>query len=207
MPDGATRFLRLSDVEIDWYARVPDEVAGDNIMVSGGCAYEEAYAHSYKLAWDRTADTFEHLTGSVPTVLAQTAREARNAVREGEFDQAREILAKAMCHYAVDATTIWHLTRELSGEQHKIGEEDTAKIAERALVVPVKPLKLANPKSLYESTVAACEETVHTQLDRVAAAQVHTHMSDKDLMAEMVNRCASFGLAVFLYAWHYVEKA
>lgn len=208
MPDDAREFLRLSDVELDWYARVPDEVAGDNIFVSGGCAVEEAYGHSYKLSWDRKSDTFEHLTGSVPTVIAQTAREARNAVREGEFDVAREILAKCWSHYAVDAQTLWHLTRELTSEQHRWGEEDIAELAHRLVVTPVTPMKLSDPRSLYRSTIDACEETVRTQLDKVLADQKSdSHLHDRDLMAEMVNRCASFGMAAFLYVWKYVSRA
>lgn len=187
---------------------MPDEIAGDNIFVSGGCAIEEAYAHSYKLAWDRTTDTVSHLTGSAPSVLAETPREARNAVREGEFDVAREILAKAFSHYAVDLTTIWHLTRELSSDQHRIGEEDVAKIAHRALAQPIEPLALPDPKSLYRSAVQVAEDTLRSQLDRVAAdMKADNHLHDRALAAEMIRHCASFGLAVFLYVWRYIERA
>lgn len=208
MPQDAKDFMRLSDLELHLFARQPDEVENDNIAVFGGCSDQEAYAHSYKLSWDRETDTFEHLTGSAPTVIAQTPREARNAVREGDFDRARETLATTMSHYAIDATTIWHLSRELTSDQHRIGEEDIAKKVRKLVRTPVEPLELPTPKSLYRSTIAICEDTVRTQVDRVKADQSKdNHLHDDELIAEMVNRCASFGLSAFLYAWKYVGKA
>lgn len=129
-------------------------------------------------------------------------------MREGEFDVAREALAKLFAHYAVDLTTVWHLTRELSGDQHRIGEEDIAKIAPKALATPITPLVLPDPKSLYRSATKVAEDTVRSQLDRVLADQkADNHLHDKDLMTEMIRHCASFGLACFLYAWRYIERA
>lgn len=208
LPISAKDFLRLSEIELRYYARISDDVDGDNIFVSGGCALEEAHAHSWKMAWDREHDTFEHLTGSVPTVIAQTPREVRNAVHEGDWEAAREGLGKLIGHYTVDSQTIWHLTRELTSEQHRLGEGDIVKVVKKALAPPVEPLWRARPKSLYNATIEESENTLRLQLDRLKAAQAgDDHIHDKDLMVEMVRRCAAFSLSAFLYAWHYLERA
>lgn len=178
-------------------------MAGDNIRVFGGCSEVEAYSHSWKMR--READgTFTHLTGSAPTVISQVPRIARNAVREGRFDEAREHMATLM-HYTVDATTIWHLTRELTADQHRSGEADVAKHVDKLLAHP-GPLPLPDPKSLYLSAVAVAEQTCASQLDRVKAAQDAGHLPDA-LAAEMVQRCADFTLSCLLYAWKFVERA
>lgn len=205
LPRAAQDFLRLSDVELHWYARVPDEVAADNVAVFGGCAIEEAWAHSLKMEWDRSTDTFSTFKGSVATTMAQVPRLARNAVREGRFDEAREHLATAI-HYATDSTTIWHLTHELSADEHRNGEAELVK--QLKLLSHPGPLALPAPKSLYESTISVAEDTVRQQLDRVRAAQEGDGLAkDKDLCAEMLQRCADWSLACVLYAWRFIEKA
>ncbi len=205
LPRAAQDFLRLSEVELDWMARVPDEIAGDNIAVFGGCSEVEAFAHSYKL--EREPDgSFRHLTGSAPTVISQAPRLCRDAVREGQFDEARRHMAMAFSHYAVDSCTIWHLSRELTSEEHRTGEATTAKNL-RLLTHP-GPLPMPDPKSLYRSAIKVCEDTVTQQLDRVKQAQADgSYAKAQDLMAEQLNRCASWGLAVALYTWHFVERA
>lgn len=208
LPRAAQDFLRLSDVELRFWTRCPDEISGDNILVAGGCALEEAHAHSYKL--QRNPDgSFTHLTGSVPTVIAQTTRLARDAVKEGRFDEAREHLGKLL-HFAVDSQTIWHLTRELTSDQHKDGEADIAENV--AVFLPSHEewdaFKLPHPKSLYESTVAACEDTVRQQLDRVKVVQDKGSIAaDPDLCREMLARACGFALACEMYVWKWVASA
>lgn len=204
LPREAQEFLRLSDVELRWYARVPDEIAGDNIAVFGGCSEVEAHSHSWKM--QRNPDgTFTHLTGSAPTTIAEVPRLARNAVRAGRFDEAREHMATLM-HYTVDVTTIWHLTRELTSANHRSGEADVAKRVDKLLAHP-GPLKLPEPKSLYRSVIAVAEETASSQLDRVKQAQADGGHLPDDLAAEMVQRCADFTLACVLYVWPFIARA
>lgn len=198
----------MSDLELHYWSHVPDEVDGDNILVSGGCALEEAFFHSYKLAWDRKADTFTHLTGSGPTVIAETPRLARNASKEGDFDQVREHLARAI-HVATDLTTVWHLTRELGGDLHEEGEAAVAKVVRKVLPAKVEPLLLPKAHSLLQSQVRVSEDTLRAQLDRVRAAQAAKGGlgSDPALVAEMVERCCAWSLTVVGYAWRLVERS
>ena len=202
LPRDYQDFLRLSDVELNWLARVPDEVSGDNIAVFGGCAINEAYAHSWKMDAEH-----HHLTGSVATVLSQAPRLARDAVREGQFDEARRHIGMAFGHYAVDATTIWHLTRDLTADQHRTGEAACARVVAKVLQHP-GPLPLPVPKSLFDSAVQVSADTLDQQFAPVKAAQEGgSYAKDLDLIAAQVNRCAAFGLSVALYIWRYVATA
>jgi len=195
LPRAAQDFLRLSDIELRHWARVPDEQDRDALLVTGCEVGEEAHAHSYKLA----ADGKTHLTGSAPTVIAQAPRECVSAVREGQFDDAREIMVKTMSHYAADLCTPWHVTRELTSDQHTRGEAALGKIT---LPLPLVPATLASPRSLYQSCVAVAEETHALFVDKLAAG-----VSVGDLGNEILAHAAGFGLTVAHYIWHYIERA
>lgn len=195
LPDPARQFLRMSPLELRHWARVPDEQDHDALEQTGCEVGEEAHAHSYKLA----ADGHTHLTGSAPTVIAQSAREAVSAVREGQFDDAREITVKAMAHYAVDICTPWHTTRLLTAEQHRNGEKALAKLT---MPVPVAA-KLLAPRSLYRSAVAAAEETNRLFVARLTAGEDPAGPIGPEILTHAVN----FGLAVGLYLWRWIDRA
>jgi hypothetical protein len=208
LPRAAQEFYRLSDVELRFWSRDPDEVAGDNILVTGCDEEQEQYAHSYKL--ERQSDgALKHLVGSAPTVIGQTTRLCRNAVREGRFEEARKH-AGLLMHYAADLTTIWHLTRELTATQHKEGEGQIARALDR--IMPGQEewqaFRLPEPKSLEESAVEVAKETVRQQLDRVLRVQAAGPITkDPELCREMLARCCGFTLAAELYVWRFVERA
>lgn len=185
---------------------MPDQLDGDNIRNTGSDAEHEQFAHTYKL--ERVAGGgWRHLVGKAPEVISDAPRALRNAVREGQFDEARRIFGKLL-HYTVDLTTIWHLTRELTAEQHSSGEREIA-LALTALMPKDAPaLKLPAPKSLHQSAVQVAQETVLLFLDRVRAAQGRGKLTaDQALCREMLERCCGFSLAVCQYSWRYVESA
>lgn len=196
LPRAAQEFLRLSDLELRHWARVPDEQDRDNLLQTGCETGEEAHAHSYKLG----PDGVTHLTGSAPTVIAQAPRECVSAVREGHFDDARETFVKAMAHYAVDLCTPWHITRELTSSQHTAGEKLLAKVA---LPDPIVPVALGNAKSLYQSCVAAAQETHRLFVARLLAGEEPKGELGSAILAHAVG----FGLSVAHYTWRYLEKA
>lgn len=195
LPEPARQFLRLSPLELRHWARVPDEQDHDALEQTGCEVGQECHAHSYKLA----ADGVTHLTGSAPTVIAQSAREAVSAVREGEYQQAREVMVKAMSHYAVDICTPWHTTRLLTSEQHREGEKALAKLP---LPEPV-PAKLLAPRSLYRSAVAVAQETNRLFVARLAGGEDISG----PIGAEILSHAVDFGLSVGLYLWKWVDRA
>jgi len=208
-PDQLQAFLRLSDLELHYWSHLPDQVDQDNITPTGNCLLEEAWAHSYKLHWDRDKDLVTPVGGSAVEVLTATPRLARNAAKEGRFDEVREHLARSI-HVSTDLATIWHLTRDLPKEYHKDGEAELARVARKVLhpALELEPLKLPQPKSLYESLAILAEETLRTQFDRVKAAQAAggiVKTREWALAKEMLTRCAGQSLAVLLYAWRYVQ--
>lgn len=198
LPRAAQDFLRLSDVELRHWARVPDEQDRDNLLQTGCESGVECHAHSWKLAPDGKT----HLTGSAPTVLATAPRECTSFVREGQFEEARETMVKAFSHYALDLCTPWHVSRELTSDQHRQGEKALARLA---LPSPIRPATLADPKSLYKSAVAVAEETHALFVDPLKTATA------QDLKGELgqhiVAHAVSFGLAVAYYIWHYIDRA
>jgi len=205
LPRAAQSFLQLSDVELRFWARVPDELDGDNIRNTGSDGEHEQYAHTYKL--ERDGETFRHLVGSAPSVIASLPRDVRNAVREGQFDEARRIFAKGL-HYTVDLTTIWHLTREIPSDRHSAGEKEIAQKLAALMPRDPKALPLPDPKSLYRSCIQVAQETLLLFLDRAKAAQAEGRVtSDMELCAQMLERCSGFSLAVAQYVWRYVEAA
>lgn len=208
VPELATRFMRLSTLELRYFAHLPDEVDGTNILVAGGCALDEAYGHSYKLAWTRDADTVTPITGSGPVGLSQVPRLARNAVREGDFHEARIQMARSL-HIATDLTTIWHLTRTLTKKFHESGEAQIAKVAAKLLkTYTPTPVKMGHPKSLYLSLQTESEQTLRSQLDRVKAVQEAGAITETmPLVTEMVTHCADWSLTVLLYIWKVVDSA
>lgn len=114
-----------------------------------------------------------------------------------------------LLHYAVDATTIWHLTRELTSQQHKNGEVEIAKAILKLMPEATNfSFDLPVPKSLYQSVVRVCEATVNLQLDEVKGAQAAGLLTaNLPLCKEMIKRCTGFALACELYVWKYIEKA
>lgn len=196
LPRECQDFLRLSDVELRHWARVPDETDHDNLLQTGCETGVECYAHSYKLEPDGKT----HITGSAPTVIATAPRECVSAVREGRYDEARETMVKAMSHYAVDLCTPWHVTRELSRDQHSKGEKMIARLP---MPAPIRPVPLGDPKSLYRSCVAAAEDTYRLFVARLKAGEEPAG----DLGAEILAHAVGFGLTVAFTIWHYIDKA
>lgn len=193
LPRACQDFLRLSDLELRHWARVPDEQDHDNLLQTGCETGVECHAHSYKLA----PDGVTHLTGSAPTVIASAPRECVSAAREGHFDEARETFIKAMAHYAVDLCTPWHITRELTSAQHSAGEKALLKVA---LPDPIVPVALASPKSLYQSCVAAAQETHRLFVTRLVAGEEPRG----ELGEQIVAHAVGFGLSVAHYTWRYL---
>lgn len=194
LPVAAREFLNLSPLELRHWARVPDEQDHDALEQTGCDTGEECHAHSYKLG----PDGVTHLTGSAPTVLAQAPRQCVSACREGDFDQAREVMVKAMSHYALDLSTPWHTTRDLTSAQHRDGEKHLG-----TLTVPTPvPVKLAAPRSLYRSAILQAQETHRLFVTRLVAGEPLDVMAD-DILTHAVN----FGLAVGLYVWRWLDRA
>ena len=207
LPPDAQAFVRFSDVELHWHARSPDEIEGDNLLTSGGDTEHEQYAHTYKLHLEPDG-SLHHLVGSAPTVIAQTPRLCRDAIREGKFDEARERFVQTFCHYAVDLSTPWHVTRSLTSAQHKGGELDIAKHNGAWLPKDLAPLALSDPKSLYRSAVGQAERTYRMHV--VALEQVQApdgNIPDNDVAKAIVADAAGFGLAVALYTWRWMASA
>lgn len=198
LPRAAMDFLRLSDVELKHWARVPDEQDKDNLLQTGCETGEECHAHSYKL----DTDGLTHLTGSAPTVISQAPRECVSAVREGQFDTARELFVKTVAHYSVDLCTPWHVTRELPREQHQSGEH---LLGQHPPTEPITVATLGHPKSLFQSCVAAAQDTHVLFVARLKAPDVFK--TDAVIAQEIVDHAAGFGLAVAYYIWHYIEQA
>lgn len=207
LPRAAQEFCRLSDLELHHWARVPDEQDHDALAQTGCESGVECHAHSYKL---ERADGggFKHLTGSAPTWLGRTPMEMRSYVQEGQFDVAREMFVKAFSHAAVDISTPWHVTRELTSTQHSMGEKDIAKKLRGLL--PANPaevaMPLAEPRSLYQSAVAQAEAT-YRFVDRLKVVQAdggHVY-DDADLAKEIVANALGFGISVAAYCWHWVS--
>jgi len=209
LPRAAQDFLRQSDVELRQEARVPDEVAGDNILSTGCESGVESYAHSFKMELQPDG-TLKHIRGSAPTVIAEAPREVRNAIREQHYDEARRIMVRAFAHYAVDCCTPWHLTHELTSTDHRLGEEQ---LARSKTVIPtgaelVTASHLVHPKSLYESAVAAAEESYRQFVAPLKDLQAHGKVTDDPVLAKaIVHHAGGFGLAVALYIWHWAESA
>ena len=195
LPRDAQEFLRLSDLELRHWARVPDEQDHDALMQTGCETGVECHAHSWKLGPDGSS----HLTGSAATVIASAPRECLSAVREGHFDEAREVFVKAFSHYALDITTPWHVTRQLTSEQHRAGEKAIAKLA---IASPIVPIPLAEPRSLYRSAVAAAEETHSLYVARLMAGDEATG----ELGAAILAHSVGFGLSVAHYIWRWLVR-
>lgn len=201
LPRAAQDFLRLSDVELRHWARVPDEQDHDALMQTGCEAGVECHAHSYKLA----PDGVTHLTGSAPTVIATAPRECVSACREGQFDVAREIFVKAFSHYALDLCTPWHVTRELASAQHRAGEHALSQLP---LPDPVRPLQLAEPKSLHRSAIQAAQETHRLFVGRLKGDGEHPAEDPAGpIGGEILAHAFGFGLAVAHYVWRSIERA
>jgi hypothetical protein len=196
LPRAAQDFLRLSDLELRHWARIPDEQDHDNLLRTGCDTGEECYAHSYKLQPDGRTP----ITGSAPTVIAQAPRECVSAVREGRYDEARETMVKAFSHYAVDLCTPWHVTRELPRESHSKGEKILARLP---LPAPIRPVDLTPANSLYEAAVSAAEDTHRLFVGRIVDGEA----LDGALGREILAHALGFGAAVAHYIWHYLDQA
>ena len=212
LPRAAQDFVRASDVEIDFYARAPDVLYKDNLYTLSSCEGENHF-HSYKIDWDRKADTMTLITGSVHDALASESRVIHNAVIAGRFDEARLHLLQTG-HYTVDACTLPHLTHELTPEQHGLFETQIADYMAKEAKFPVEQQLLQHPaplllitRDLRGTTEAVCKETVRLQLDRVKAALKAGKITDDvPLCQEIVARCMGFTLAVWLFQWRICAK-
>lgn len=196
LPRDAQEFLRLSDLELRHWAKVPDQQDRDNLIETGCASGVEAHDHSYKLAPDGKT----HLTGSAPTVIARAPIDCVSACREGHFNDAREIMVKAFSHYAVDLCTPFHVSRELTGEQHSVGEKAMSKLA---IPSPIVAVPFANPKSLHLSCIAAAEQTHALFVPRLLKGED----IKGELGTEILAHAVGFGLSVAHYIWRYVSKA
>lgn len=137
-------------------------------------------------------------------MIATAPRECLSACREGHFDEAREIFVKAFSHYALDLCTPWHVTRELTSEQHRHGEQALSKLP---LPDPIRPLTLAEPKSLDRSCVAAAKETHRLFVGRLKGGEHPAEDPAGPIGTEILEHALGFGLAVAYYVWRWIEKA
>lgn len=212
LPRQAQDFLRASDVEVAYHAQIPDKTYSDNLWQLSNCEGEGRF-HSMKLQWDRKVDTMTRITGSVDFAIASEARTIHNAVTAGKFDEAREHYLE-VAHYAVDACTLPHLSREMTAEQHGAFESAIKDYMVKEEEFPVEQQLLQHPsplrlitKNLRAVTQEVCEETVRTQLDRVLAIMAKGKVTDDvALCQEIVARCAGFTLAVWLALWRVIAR-
>jgi hypothetical protein len=99
----------------------------------------------------------------------------------------------------LDITTPWHVTRELTSEQHRAGEKAIAKLA---IASPIVPVPLAEPKSLYRSAVAAAEETHSLFVPRLLLGEE----ASGELGTAILAHSTGFGLSVAHYIWRWLVR-
>lgn len=206
LPRPAQDFLRLSDVELHHWARVPDEQDHDALAQTGCDVGVECHAHSYKMKKNDDG-SFTHLTGSVHTWLGRTPMEVRSYIQEGQFDVAREMFVKAFSHAAIDVSTPWHLTRTLTSEQHSNGERELA--AKLTMLLPSTPRAklLSDPKSLSHSAVLHAQATYDKFVDALAAVQAKGKVTDDVVLAKaIIDNALAFGIATAYYIWNHIAK-
>lgn len=212
LPRKAQEAFPLSDVEIDYYCRAPDEVYKDNLWMISACEGDNRY-HSYKLEWDRKTDAMTLVTGSVHDALQSEVRVIHNAVMAGRFEEAKIHFAQ-MAHYCVDACTLPHLTHELTRDQHGQFEHQLKDYILKEKSLPLGEQLIQHPsvlltitKDLRGATEQVCRDTVRLQLDAVKAVMARGKITDDiPLCQSIVARCEAFTLAVWLYIWRLVCK-
>ena len=124
---------------------------------------------------------------------------------EGHFVDVREIAAKCWGHYAIDITTPWHVTRELSSEMHSKGETELWGLWVHGKIVPPLPTGiLPDAKSLFHSAQLAAENTNRLFLDKLIVEQSKGRISVELGRAIVINSFC-FGAAVARHIWDVIR--
>lgn len=205
MPPAFQSYVALGDDLVARLAEEPDLIFHDNIQHQGDRRSSAGWYHSHKLVRDARG-RLRHLAGSVRTPIQAAPWLIIRARGRGELAMIPDLLVE-ISHYTVDATTLPHLTRELTGKEHVAFEHAVRDRLPDLLSAPA-PLVLPRPRDLGGSVPIVCRETYLSQIVRVRSAlAAGTLPEETALLREIVARCLAFTLAVWHELWREISPA
>ena len=205
MPEDFRVFVNFAHDEVDSLAAKPDAVWHDNIFHTGGVSSSAGWFHSHKLTRDAKGK-LRHVSGAVRTPIAAGLWLCHGALADGDHDAVRRWLVE-LSHYTVDATTLPHVTRELTNDEHRRFEQIVRdRLPDLAPSIEAEVLLLPHSRDVGGSVPDVCRETYLNQYPRVRVALDANNLANQDaLLADIVIRCVGFTMAFWLDLWQGIK--